>query len=149
MAGDTTAIHGGLSPDPQTGALVQPLVQSTTFVNEAVGVSKGYAYSRVSTPPISALEAQLRALEGAAPRLLRHGPRRRESPSSSSLLKAGDHVVLGDALYGGTVRLVEQVLSGLASEGAPSWTPPTPKTSARPSAPTPSSSSSRARPTPR
>ena len=42
----TTAIHGGLSPDPHSGALVQPLVQSTTFVNEAVGVTKGHAYSR-------------------------------------------------------------------------------------------------------
>ena len=109
----TTAIHGGLSPDPQTGALVQPLVQSTTFVNEAVGVSKGYAYSRVSNPTVSALEAQLGALEDALPAVCFVTGLAAETALFLALLRGGDHVVLGDAIYGGTVRLVEQVLSGL------------------------------------
>jgi len=109
----TTAIHGGLSPDSQTGAIVQPLVQSTTFVNEAVGVNKGHAYSRVSNPTVSALESQLGALEGAPPAVCFGTGLAAETALFLSLLKAGDHAVLGDAIYGGTVRLFEQVLSGL------------------------------------
>ncbi len=109
----TTAIHGGLSPDAQTGALVNPLVQSTTFVNEAVGKDRGYAYSRVSNPTVSALESQLGALEDALPAVCFVTGLAAETALFLALLKAGDHVVLGDAIYGGTVRLVGQVLSGL------------------------------------
>jgi cystathionine beta-lyase/cystathionine gamma-synthase len=109
----TTAIHGGLTPDPLTGALVTPLVQSTTFVNEAVGQTKGYAYSRVSNPTVSALEAQLGALEDAPPAVCFVTGLAAETALFLALLKAGDHVVLGDAIYGGTVRLVRQVLSEL------------------------------------
>lgn len=109
----TTAIHGGLSPDPQTGALVNPLVQSTTFVNEAVGKDRGYAYSRVSNPTVSALESQLGALEDALPAVCFVTGLAAETALFLALLKAGDHVVLGDAIYGGTVRLVGRVLSGL------------------------------------
>lgn len=112
----TTAIHGGLSPDPETGALVQPLVQSTTFVNEAVGKDRGYAYSRVSNPTVSALEAQLGALEDALPAVCFGTGLAAETALFLAVLKAGDHVVLGDAIYGGTVRLVGQVLSGLGIE---------------------------------
>jgi cystathionine beta-lyase/cystathionine gamma-synthase len=109
----TTAIHGGLQPDPQTGALVTPLVQSTTFVNEEVGKDRGYAYSRVSNPTVSALEAQLGALEDAPPAVCFATGLAAETALFLALLKAGDHVVLGDAIYGGTVRLVAQVLSEL------------------------------------
>lgn len=112
----TTAIHGGLSPDPQTGALINPLVQSTTFVNEAVGKDKGYAYSRVSNPTVSVLEAQLGALEAAPPAVCFGTGLGAEAALFFALLKAGDHVVLGDAIYGGTVRLVQQVLSNLGIE---------------------------------
>lgn len=112
----TTAIHGGLTPDPLTGALVTPLVQSTTFVNEAVGKDRGYAYSRVSNPTVSALEAQLGALEGALPAVCFVTGLAAETALFLALLKAGDHVVLGDAIYGGTVRLVRQVLSDLGIE---------------------------------
>ena len=107
----TTAIHGGLRPDPQSGALVNPLVQSTTFVNEAVGKDRGYAYSRVSNPTVSALESQLGALEDALPAVCFGTGLGAEAALFLALLKAGDHVVLGDAIYGGTVRLVQQVLS--------------------------------------
>ncbi len=90
-----------------------PLVQSTTFVNEAVGQTKGYAYSRVSNPTVSALEAQLGALEDAPPAVCFVTGLAAETALFLALLKAGDHVVLGDAIYGGTVRLVRQVLSEL------------------------------------
>ncbi len=109
----TTAIHGGLEPDPLTGALVMPMVQSTTFVQEAVGKSRGHAYSRVSNPTVSVLEAQLGALEGALPAVCFVTGLAAETAVFLALLKAGDHVVLGDVIYGGTVRLVGQVLSEL------------------------------------
>ncbi len=112
----TTAIHGGLAPDPLTGALVTPLVQSTTYVNEAVGVSKGHAYSRVSNPTVSALEAQLGAIEDAPPAVCFVTGLAAETALFLALLRQGDHAVLGDAIYGGTVRLFRQVLSGLGVE---------------------------------
>jgi cystathionine beta-lyase/cystathionine gamma-synthase len=109
----TSAIHGGLTPDPATGALVGPLVQSTTFVNEAVGKDRGHAYSRVSNPTVSALESQLGALEHALPAVCFGSGLAAETALFLALLRAGDHAVLGDAIYGGTVRLVQQVLADL------------------------------------
>ncbi|MDQ7013095.1 MAG: PLP-dependent transferase [Planctomycetota bacterium] len=112
----TTAIHAGPRHDPQSDALVTPLVQSTTFVNEAVGTSRGHAYSRVSNPTVSALEAQLGALEDTPPAVTFGTGLGAETALFFALLKAGDHVVLGDAIYGGTVRLVQQVLANLGIE---------------------------------
>ena len=57
----TIAIHGGLGPDPTTGAILQPIYQSTTFVQQAVGVHKGFTYSRAAKPTVDALE---RACDG-------------------------------------------------------------------------------------
>src|SRR5207248_3547892 len=61
----TRAIHGNLSPDPATGAILTPIYQTTTYVQEAVGVHKGFTYSRAANPTVSALEDVLGSLEGA------------------------------------------------------------------------------------
>jgi len=61
----TAALHAGTAPDPTTGAILTPIYQSTTFVQEAVGVHKGYTYSRSANPTVTAIERRLAALEGA------------------------------------------------------------------------------------
>lgn len=116
----TLAIRGGRGACGATGALVAPIVQSTTYLHDAVGEHKGHTYSRASNPTVTALEDALAALES-----------RDDSPAFAttystgmaaisalflSVLRAGDHAVLGRVLYGGTVRLVEQVLRPLGIE---------------------------------
>ena len=66
MEFETRAIHDGQEPDPATGAAITPIYQTSTYVQEAVGVHKGYDYSRVANPTRSALETALASLEGAA-----------------------------------------------------------------------------------
>ncbi|MBV9146851.1 MAG: PLP-dependent transferase, partial [Acidobacteria bacterium] len=61
----TRTIHGTLPPDPATGAILTPIYQSTTYVQEAVGIHKGFTYSRAANPTVSALEDVLGELEGA------------------------------------------------------------------------------------
>src|SRR5688572_32053335 len=63
----TIAIHGGLEPDPTTGAILTPIHQSTTYVQARVGVHKGYTYSRSSNPTVAALERNLGLLDSAPP----------------------------------------------------------------------------------
>jgi O-acetylhomoserine/O-acetylserine sulfhydrylase-like pyridoxal-dependent enzyme len=65
MEFETRAIHAGQDPDPATGAIITPIYQTTTYVQEAVGVNKGYDYSRASNPTRVALEEALASLEGA------------------------------------------------------------------------------------
>ena len=64
---DTRAVHAGQGPDPGTGAILTPIFQSTTYVQQAVGVHKGHTYSRASNPTVSVLEACLGELEDAPP----------------------------------------------------------------------------------
>ena len=105
----TDAIHVGQEPDPATGAITVPIYQTSTFVQEELGKHKGYEYARSSNPTRSALERNLAALE--------HGRFGFAFASGMAainalmtLLKAGDHVVAGHNLYGGSFRLFEQVL---------------------------------------
>lgn len=109
---DTRALHAGRQPDPATGALVTPIVQSTTYIQDHVGQAGVHAYSRVSNPTVSALESRLGALEEAPPAVCFASGLAAETTLFLSLLKSGDHVVLGEAIYGGTVRLIRQVLAG-------------------------------------
>ena len=109
----TRAIHGGLGPDPTTGAILTPIVQSTTYVHDAIGVHKGHTYSRASNPTVSALEANLGSLEDAPPAVCFGTGLAAETTLFLSLLKSGDHAVISDVVYGGTVRLFQQILSGL------------------------------------
>jgi cystathionine beta-lyase/cystathionine gamma-synthase len=105
----TRAIHAGQGPDPATGAVVVPIYQTATFAQEALGHNKGYEYARVSNPTRTALETNLAALEGGAAALA-FASGMAATNAVLTLLSAGDHVLCQDHLYGGTVRLFNQIL---------------------------------------
>ncbi|HXP07420.1 MAG TPA: PLP-dependent transferase, partial [Acidobacteriaceae bacterium] len=105
----TSAVHGGLHADPATGAVLTPIYQSTTYRQDAVGVHKGHTYSRASNPTVSALEEALGSLEDTPPAVCFATGMAAISAVFLALLKSGDHVVLSDVVYGGTVRLFDQV----------------------------------------
>lgn len=107
----TVAIHGGLAPDPTTGAILTPIYQSTTFVQEGVGRHKGYTYSRTANPTVAALERNLGELESALPAACFATGMAALTTLFLSTLEAGAHVVVGEVVYGGVVRLLEEVLS--------------------------------------
>jgi cystathionine gamma-synthase len=104
----TKAVHGAGGPDPSTGAVVPPISLATTFRQEAVGKHLGYEYARSGNPTRTALETHLAALEGAA-----HGFAFASGLAAEDallrLLAPGDHVLLPDDAYGGTIRLAVQV----------------------------------------
>ncbi len=114
----TTAVRGGVVPDPATGAVLTPIYQSTTYHQEAVGVHKGYTYSRVANPTVSALEAALGALEDTPPAVCFATGMAAISTLFLVLLKSGDHVVVSDVVYGGTVRLFQQVLTNFGVDAS-------------------------------
>lgn len=107
----TQALHAGTAPDPATGAILTPIYQSTTFVQEAVGVHKGFTYSRSANPTVTALERRLAALEGAEHATCYSTGLAATTALALAVLQAGDRAVLSDVVYGGTVRLFQQVLS--------------------------------------
>jgi cystathionine beta-lyase/cystathionine gamma-synthase len=102
---DTLALHGSPTDD---FALITPLVQSTTF-----HTGGPHAYSRVSNPTVDALERELGALESAPPAVTFSTGLAAETALFLTLLKQGDHAVIGRGVYGGTVRLFRQILSEL------------------------------------
>jgi cystathionine beta-lyase/cystathionine gamma-synthase len=105
----TVCIHAGQEPDPSTGAIVTPIYQTSTYVQEALGQHKGYEYARTQNPTRGALEANLAAIEnGRAAFAFASGMA--ATGAVMTLLKAGDHVVVTDNTYGGTYRLFERVL---------------------------------------
>jgi cystathionine beta-lyase/cystathionine gamma-synthase len=111
----TRAIHSGQEPDPLTGAVTVPIYPTSTYVQQGIGEHKGYEYSRVSNPTRARLEENLAALEGAmAARVFASGMA--AINAVASMLRAGDHVVCGDDLYGGTPRLFNQVWSDFGLE---------------------------------
>ena len=105
----TRAIHAGQQPDPVTGAIMTPLYLSSTFVQASPGEHKGYEYSRTSNPTRKAYEDCLASLEEGQ---LAFGFASGCAASTTimHLLKAGDHVIASDDLYGGTFRLFNQVI---------------------------------------
>jgi cystathionine beta-lyase/cystathionine gamma-synthase len=113
---DTLAIHAGQEPDPISGAVMQPIVLSSTFAQDGPGEHKGYDYSRSGNPTRGALERNLAALEGAA-----HGMAFASGCAATTVLlhtlRPGDHVVCGDDVYGGTFRIFDKVMKpmGIAS----------------------------------
>ena len=109
----TMAIRAGRRPDPTTGAILTPIVQSTTYVQQAVGLHKGHTYSRASNPTVSTLEEAMGALEDALPAVACSTGMSAISTLLLAVLKAGDHVVAGRAIYGGTVRFANLVLASL------------------------------------
>src|SRR5580704_4149344 len=111
----TRAIHDGQQPDPLTGSVTVPIYATSTYVQQGIGENKGYEYSRVSNPTRTRLEQNLASLEGgvAAPVF---GSGMAAINAVASMLEAGDHVVCGNDLYGGTPRLFNQVLTGFGLE---------------------------------
>lgn len=107
---ETLALHAGAVPDPVTGAILTPIYQTTTYRQEAVGVDKGYTYSRAGNPTVSALERRLAALENAEFATCFATGLAATTALFLALLKAGDRVVVSQAVYGGTVRLLRDVL---------------------------------------
>jgi len=105
----TDAIHAGQEPDPATGAIVVPIYQTSTFVQEELGKHKGFEYARTANPTRTALERNLAVLErGKFGFAFASGMA--AINALLTLFKPGDHVVAGHNLYGGTVRLFERVL---------------------------------------
>jgi cystathionine gamma-synthase len=105
---ETLAVHAGQAPDPTTGAIVTPIYQTSTFAQSGVGQHQGYEYSRSGNPTRTALEASLAALEGSD-----HGSAFSSGLAAEDatlrLLAPGDHVLVGNDVYGGTHRLLSQV----------------------------------------
>jgi cystathionine beta-lyase/cystathionine gamma-synthase len=110
MKFSTRAIHVGQPADPATGATIVPIYQTSTYTQTAVGEHKGFDYSRTVNPTRTALERQLASLEDA--RFCSAFSSGMAATSAVlNLVSAGDHVVVGDDLYGGTYRLFSKVLS--------------------------------------
>ena len=112
----TKAVRAGRTPDPTTGAIVTPIHQTTTFVQEAVGQDRGFTYSRASNPTVSTLEAALGAFEDAPPAVAFKTGMAATTALCLATLKAGDTVVVGEAVYGGTVRLLRESLAPFGVE---------------------------------
>jgi cystathionine gamma-lyase len=108
----TLAVHAGQEPDPTTGAVMTPIYQTSTYAQEALGKHKGYEYARTHNRTRAALEGNLAALEGGRHGLC-FGSGLAATTTLLMTLSAGDHVVAGNNLYGGTYRLFEKVLRRL------------------------------------
>ena len=110
MEFETKAIHVGQEPDPTTGATITPIYQTSTFTQDALGKHKGYEYSRTGNPTRHALETALASLENG-----KYGLCFASGLSATTtvlcMLQAGDEIVAGDDLYGGTIRLFNRVFS--------------------------------------
>ncbi len=106
---ETRAIHVGQEPDPATGAVIVPIYQTATYAQTDPGVHKGFDYSRTNNPTRAALEKCIASLEGGAYGLA-FSSGMGAITTTMFLLKAGDHIVACDDVYGGTYRLFRQVL---------------------------------------
>ena len=109
---ETLAIHAGQEPEAQTGAVVVPIFQTSTFAQESVGKNKGYEYARTGNPTRAALETCLAALEGGRWGLA-FASGMAATDAIAHLLSNGDHVVMTDDVYGGTYRLFARVFDRL------------------------------------
>ena len=105
----TRAIHAGQRPDPTTGTIMPPIHQTSTYAQEALGVHKGYEYARSKNPTREALERNVANLEGA-----KHGFAFSSGmgcfDTLMKLFRAGDHLLIGSNVYGGTFRLVDKII---------------------------------------
>jgi cystathionine beta-lyase/cystathionine gamma-synthase len=109
----TICIHAGQEPDASTGAIITPIFQTSTYVQEELGRHKGYEYARTQNPTRAALEKNIAAIEGGkAAYAFASGMA--AIGAVATMLRAGDHVVVTDNTYGGTFRLFDKVLSKFA-----------------------------------
>ena len=108
----TRAIHAGQRPDPLAGAIMTPVYLTSTYVQEGLGENKGYEYARGKNPTREAFERNVAALENG-----RHGFAFASGmgclDSIMKLFRAGDHIVCGENVYGGTFRLFDKILQHL------------------------------------
>ncbi|MEL6527663.1 MAG: cystathionine gamma-synthase, partial [Chloroflexota bacterium] len=107
---NTLMIHAGVEPDPTTGAIMTPIYQTSTYVQPAPAEHKGFEYSRTDNPTRQALEKSIAALEGGNYGLA-FASGMAAIDMIMRLLNPGDHVVVGNDVYGGTFRLFDKVLS--------------------------------------
>lgn len=108
----TRAVHAGQEPEPLAGSVTMPIFQTSTYVQEGIGKNKGYDYARTVNPTRQALERNVAALEGGTHGLA-FGSGMGAIHGVLTLLSAGDHVVCGENVYGGTHRLMDKILSRL------------------------------------
>src|SRR5207249_8776716 len=108
----TRAVHAGQTPDPLAGAVMTPIYQTSTYVQAGLGKHKGYEYARTQNPTREALERSIAALEGG-----RHGfafgSGLAALDAALKLLSAGDHVVCGENVYGGSHRQMTHIWARL------------------------------------
>ncbi len=114
----TKQVHAGVEPDPVTGAILTPIHQSTTFVQESVDdyMAKGYSYSRAGNPTVAAFERRIAALEEGVAATAYGTGMAATSAVMLGLLEAGDHVIVSDVVYGGTHRFATKVMAKFGVE---------------------------------
>jgi cystathionine beta-lyase/cystathionine gamma-synthase len=105
----TDCIHAGQEPDPTTGAIITPIYQTSTYVQEGLGKHKGYEYARTQNPTRRALELNLAALEGGTDAYC-FASGMAATHAVLTLVKSGERVLVSDNVYGGTHRLFSRVL---------------------------------------
>ena len=106
----TVCLHAGQEPDPATGAIITPIFQTSTYVQEELGKHKGFEYARTQNPTRSAVEANLAAIEGGKAAFAFASGMSAVSAIAGKL-SSGDHVIVTDNTYGGTFRLFDKVLT--------------------------------------
>ena len=109
MKFDTKVVQAGITPDPTTGAILPPLYQTATYVLEEVGKDKGFDYTRSSNPTRQVMEEILAVLDGGKFGIA-FASGMSAVDSCMRLLKAGDHVICSDDVYGGVSRHFNQIL---------------------------------------
>src|SRR3990172_9664820 len=106
----TVCLHAGQEPDPATAAIITPIYQTSTYVQDELGKHKGYEYARTQNPTRMALERNIAAIEGG-PAAFAFASGMAAIGAVATLLKAGDHVVVSEDVYGGTYRYFDKVLT--------------------------------------
>jgi len=108
----TVCLHAGQQPDPTTGAIITPIYQTSTYVQDALGKHKGFEYGRTQNPTRSSLEANLAAIEGGRAAFA-FASGMSAIHAIVTKLSAGDHAIVTDNTYGGTFRLFDKVMTRL------------------------------------
>jgi len=103
-------LHAGQEPDPSTGAIITPIYQTATYVQDELGKHKGFEYGRTQNPTRMAVERNIAAIEGGKAAFA-FASGMAAIGAVATMLKSGDHVVVSDNTYGGTFRLFDKVLT--------------------------------------
>jgi cystathionine gamma-lyase/cystathionine beta-lyase/cystathionine gamma-lyase/homocysteine desulfhydrase len=106
----TVCLHAGQEPDPSTGAIITPIYQTATYVQDQLGKHKGFEYGRTQNPTRAALERNIAAIEGGRAAFA-FASGMAAIGAIGTMLRSGDHVVVSDNTYGGTFRLFDKILT--------------------------------------